>query len=521
MSTGAVLTISEPLPSPVPSASPVSVQRRVAWRTPAAYLLTAVLISVPCFWQPHIQAGDLSSHLYNAWLVNQVEAGQLNGLYVVPQFTNVLFDRLLSFLLLKSGSAIVTERIAVLVAIQIFFWSCFTLASTLARRRAWSIVPFLALLTYGAIFRLGFFNFYISVGLSTLASALVWRSRLRRGLPAIPLLALAFTAHVLPVVWAVSVIGYVMIGRRLRAPLRPWLCVAGLAGLGAIALFLAKFIAASWPPGVFIGSLFGVDQVLPFGMKYEFVAAGVLALWLLLLIRGLGRRSPFRDSAFQLWVLSAAACVLMPMSISLPFYSAGMTYIPIRLSLLSAVMLCSVIARLRFNWFEKLISIVLLTLYFSFAFVDERALNSVEREIGAAIATLPPGSRVLATLKDSHLLVPALEHMVDRECIGRCFDFGNYEPATTQFRLRATPANTFVMSDIDDVSQLERNTYSWNRQDIKLMRLISCGDSRRVCVTEVKQGETLLKTQLDSVPQYWTMGSAGAASGLPGRSVAR
>jgi hypothetical protein len=129
-----------------------------------------------------------------------------------------------------------------------------------------------------------------------------------------------------------------------------------------------------------------------------------------------------------------------------------------------------------------------------------------------AIATLPAGSHVLATLKDARLYVPALEHMVDRQCIGRCFDFANYEPAATQFRLRAAPGNKYVMTDIGDVSGLEHNEYFWKRQDIKLMRLIACGDNRRVCVTQVRQGETLLKTQLDSVPKWWTMGSIGGAN---------
>jgi len=521
MSGAGQLTVSEPLRSAGPSASRASAQRRIAWPIPAPYLLSAALISVPCFWQHHIQAGDLPSHLYNTWLVNQVKAGQLNGLYVVPQFTNVLFDRLLSLLLLKSESVAVTERIAVLAAVQIFFWGCFMLASTVARRPAWSIAPFLALLTYGAVFRMGFFNFYISVGLCTLAIALAWRNRLRRGLLAIPLLVLAFTAHVLPVVWALGVIGYVMIARRLRPSLRPWLCAVALVCVAAAAWFFAKFVPSGWPPNFFIGSLFGVDQVLTYGMKYEFVAAGLLGLWILLLIRRLSMRSPLRDAALQLWVLSAAACAPMPMSISLPFYRAGMTYITIRLSLLSAIILCSVIARVRFNSLEKLISFVLLAIYLSFAFVDERALNSTEQKIAAAIATLPSGSRVLATLKDSNLFVPALEHMVDRECIGRCFDFANYEPATTQFRLRAAPGNTYVMDDIDDVSRLERDQYTWNRQDIKLMRLISCGDGRRVCVTEVRRGETLLKTQLDSVPRRWTTGSTGGMSGLLGHSVSK
>src|SRR4051812_36876130 len=37
---------------------------------PAVVLSLCVLI--PCFWQPHIQATDLPSHLYNAWLYNQL-----------------------------------------------------------------------------------------------------------------------------------------------------------------------------------------------------------------------------------------------------------------------------------------------------------------------------------------------------------------------------------------------------------------------------------------------------------------
>jgi hypothetical protein len=507
MSEAAVLTVSEPLPSPGPSASRGSARRGVAWRTAARYLLTAVLIGVPCFWQHHIQANDLSSHLYNAWLVNQVEAGQLKGLYVVRQFTNVLFDRILSFLLLKSGSVVATERIAVLAAVQIFFWGCFMLASTVARRRAWSVAPFLALLSYGAIFRLGFFNFYISVGLCTLAIALAWRNR-RRRLLAIPVLGLAYTAHVLPVVWALGVIAYVMMARRFRASLGPWLCAVGLASIAAVALFLKRFVVAGWPSSFLFDSLFGVDQVLAFGANYRFLAAGLLSLWILPFIRRLEMRSPLRDAALQVWILSAAACVLMPTSIWLPFYPAGFTYVTIRLSFLSAIVLCSVIARVRFNKLENVISFVLLAVYLSFSFVDERALNSAEEKIAAAIQTLPVGSRVLATLKDSRYYVPVLQYMVDRECIGRCFDFANYEPATAQFRLRAAPGNTYVMTDIDDVSRLEHNEYFWNRQDIKVMRLISCGDNRHVCVTEVRQGETLLKTQLDSVPQWRTTGSS-------------
>src|SRR6202000_543847 len=53
--------------------------------------ISAALL-IPCFWQRHIEAGDLGSHLYNAWLAQLIEKGQAPGLYLAGQFSNVLFD---------------------------------------------------------------------------------------------------------------------------------------------------------------------------------------------------------------------------------------------------------------------------------------------------------------------------------------------------------------------------------------------------------------------------------------------
>src|SRR5260370_15253157 len=129
---------------------------------------------------------------------------------------------MLSFLLKTTGSVVVTERVAVTVAVQVFFWGCFAFVSVVAGRRAWSIVPFLLMLAYGAVFRLGFFNFYISVGICLWAIALVWQNRLRLRLVAIPLFVLAFTAHSLPVVWAIGVCVCVLVLRRLPLRYYPW-----------------------------------------------------------------------------------------------------------------------------------------------------------------------------------------------------------------------------------------------------------------------------------------------------------
>ena len=54
-------------------------------------LISAVLL-IPCFWHQRIEAGDLGSHVYNAWLAQLIEKGQAPGLYFAKQWNNVLFD---------------------------------------------------------------------------------------------------------------------------------------------------------------------------------------------------------------------------------------------------------------------------------------------------------------------------------------------------------------------------------------------------------------------------------------------
>src|SRR5213082_372886 len=58
-------------------------------------VLISALILVPCFWHSRIQAGDLGSHVYNAWLAQLIEHHQISGLTIVHQWSNVLFDILL------------------------------------------------------------------------------------------------------------------------------------------------------------------------------------------------------------------------------------------------------------------------------------------------------------------------------------------------------------------------------------------------------------------------------------------
>jgi hypothetical protein len=466
------------------------------------YALVSLLIGIPCVWQPHIQAGDLSSHLYNAWLANQVSAGQLPGLYLAPQFTNVLFDYLLSFLL-KHGGALLAERLAVLLAVEVFFWGCFRLASVAADRPAWTAAPFLAIAAYGAVFRMGFFNFYLAAGICAWAITLVWENKPRFRLFAIPLLALAYTAHPLGFLWAIGVIGYVLVARRLLPSQRIWLTAIGVVCIAGIALFIAINVPSRWSPGLLIDSTLGTDQVLTlFGEKYRFVEAALLCLSVLLLVRRFEMLPGTLEApAFQLLVLNASACLFLPSSIRLPFYSAGLTYINLRLSLLSAIFFCAVIASVRMLALEKVATATLLVLFFWFTYADERAISSVERKMAQAVATLPAGTRVIATVRDERLYTPALHHLIDRACIGRCFNFANYEPSTGQFRLRSKPGNPYVLDNINDILDLENTEYVWRRPDIRVYRLQPCPDGSNICVSELQVGERLFGQPLVSVPK--------------------
>ena len=74
---------------PVP---PKQISMGRAARTTVICIAALVVLLAPCWWQRRIMAGDLSSHVYNAWLATLIEKGQAPGLVLRPMITNVAFD---------------------------------------------------------------------------------------------------------------------------------------------------------------------------------------------------------------------------------------------------------------------------------------------------------------------------------------------------------------------------------------------------------------------------------------------
>src|SRR5207237_8120027 len=92
------------------------------------YVPISILVLVPVYWQPRVQAGDLSSHVYNAWLAQLIEAGRTEGLEIVRQSTNILFDLMLGALLRVVGAEL-AQRISVSIAALVHVGGSFRVVS--------------------------------------------------------------------------------------------------------------------------------------------------------------------------------------------------------------------------------------------------------------------------------------------------------------------------------------------------------------------------------------------------------
>jgi len=164
--------VEEAAPSAGPAAT-LHAEASVLQRMLVRVGLISALVLAPCFWQAHIQAVDLSSHLYNAWLSILIGEGRAPGLAIVSQHTNVLFDVLLAGLMGTLGPWL-AEHIAVSIAVLVFFWGAFAMVCAVSGRRPWYTLAFIAVLAYGWTYHMGFMNFYLSLGLCCWAFALLW-----------------------------------------------------------------------------------------------------------------------------------------------------------------------------------------------------------------------------------------------------------------------------------------------------------------------------------------------------------
>lgn len=441
-------------------------------RSRLAYVVASLVLLIPCFWQSRLQAGDLSSHLYNAWLAQLIDKGQAPGLAIARQATNILFDAIVSAILRVAGTG-AAQRIAVSLAVLVFIWGAFAFVSAVAGRPPWSVLPLIAMLAYGWVFHMGFFNFYMSLGLCFAVLALCWEWKPRRWAAAVPVLVFAWLAHALPVVWALSLLAYLWLARRLRPRARLFLLADSMAALFLVRVAMIAVIRTQWFPTQLLTAT-GLDQVWVFDAKYLLVMFGLLLLWGLAFVELL-RQSTLRAMAasipFHFCVLTGFAILVLPTEVLIPGYKHSLAFIADRMALALDICICALLGGVWKRASGKYLLAIVALLFFGFLFRDERLFNAFEDRMERVVAEVPPGQRVIGAMDAPSLRANALTHMIDRVCLGRCYSYANYEPSTAQFRVRVVAASPIVASTYEDSWALQAGKYVVKERDLPLYEI--------------------------------------------------
>lgn len=461
--------------------------------------ISAVLL-IPCFWHQRIEAGDLASHVYNAWLAQQIGRGQAPGLYLARQWNNVLFD----LLLLKLGNLFglpAAQKIAVALCVLIFFWGMFALVAAVSRRPPWFLLPCLVMLAYGWTFNVGFFNYYLSLGLGFFATAMVWSGRGREFVLAGVLAILVLVAHPQGFAWLVGCVGYVIVWRLLNG----WwkLAVPGAAALAVVIarLYLMKHyesfgVGDNLGAGIYNGS----DQIALYGRRYFVLSLVGLLFGLVCFLADRLRKPGERVSwgALRLplelhWFVVFAVYVL-PDVVRVPLYSGWVGALAVRLTTVAAVMGLCVLAQLQRSKWPTIGFAAIAIVFFGFLYQDTATLNRMESQTESLIEkNVALGERVTATIwAPPGWRLPYIVHMVDRACVGRCFSFQNYEPPSRQFRVRVAGGGSPLNTDDSDASQeMEAGEYVVQPEDLPMAEIYQCGeeDLTRLCIRQLAAGE--------------------------------
>jgi hypothetical protein len=457
-------------------------------------LAMSVLVLVPCFWHRRIIAGDLASHVYNVWLAQLIEHGQVSGLWIERRWNNVLFDLIVAGMG-RFFSLHVAEKIAVSISVLIFFWGAFAFVSAASKRAAWFLAPVFAMITYGYTFHMGFFNYYFSIGIAFVGIAVFWRGNKWERLIPLLLAPVVLFAHPLGLAWMVAAIAYIGIAEATPVRYQPLWLLAAAAALVLIHYHLWHhyIVEAQVKPFYFFN---GSDQLLLFGSRYEIPSLALVFFSLCALAIDIFTRRQERglwtsySIPVQLYVLLLVSVVLLPDGVRLLSQSPALALLSGRLTSVSATAFCCVLGVMRPRKWHLTGFAVIAAVFFTFLYQDTGTINKMEEQAARLERTLPPNQRILATilpLPGSRILI---QHIADRACIGYCFSYGNYEPSSTEFRVRALPGNPYVMSSSDSVPDMEEGTYEVQPEDLPAYQLYQCTSSGKdLCIRPLEAGE--------------------------------
>ncbi|MHB8606933.1 MAG: hypothetical protein ACYDCG_01340 [Candidatus Acidiferrales bacterium] len=461
-------------------------------------LVISIAVIVPCLWHRHIEAGDLASHVYNAWLAQLIEKGQAPGLYFVSQWNNVMAD----WMLLHAANLlgfVAAEKIVVSLCVLIFFWGLFALVAAANGQPPWFLAPGMAMLAYGYSFNMGFLNYYLSLGLASFSMVLLWRGRGLERLLGLFLVPFILLAHPLGLTWLAGSAAYLILWTRLP---NGWKLAVPASAVGAV--YVVRWYLAhqsrfpvDWvhPPFYLMN---GADQLTLYGRRYAALGWATLIFGALcVLVDVISRR---RDKSFwqslrlpaELYFVAIVAVALLPENLRPSISGGWIGLLASRLTTITAIFGLCLLGCLKPRKWHLAGFGACAIIFFAFLYQDTSTLNRMESEAERLVSPMPFGTRVLSTIwAPLNSRVSFIGHFVDRACIGHCFSYANYEPSSGQFRIRALPGSPVVSASDDDSEDMQAGEYEVQEEDLPAMEIYQCDekDLTKLCIRSLAAGE--------------------------------
>jgi hypothetical protein len=135
---------------------------------------------------------------------------------------------------------------------------------------------------------------------------------------------------------------------------------------------------------------------------------------------------------------------------------------------------------------------ILAILFFAWTYEDTKALNIMEWQEESLVGALPYGRRVIETIdlpKSSH--IASGQHILERACIGKCFEYSNYEPSSKAFRIRVMQGSPIVTDSAEDSMRMQGGSYIVRKQDLPMNQIYQCDRQNplKLCIRELFAGE--------------------------------
>jgi hypothetical protein len=286
---------------------------------------------------------------------------------------------------------------------------------------------------------------------------------------------------------------------KIKARNQPLLFTGTAILLMQVSNYIVRHYPIFWPDRGTLQAFLthsGVDQLLLYGPRYRLPADLLVAFVLICVGVDLYFRRKRHEALrvyalpLQIYGLAFLGGILLPSAVMLSSYAVPVGLLQARLTSVSAVMACCVLGVSTPQKWHLPCLVAIAAVFFVFLYDDTGQLNKMEEQVEHYARALPPGQRVIANIgpaQGSRLLI---NHMVDRACIGQCFSYGNYEPSSGQFRVRARDGNPFVISDGASVVLVDAGNYVVRAQDLPISEIYRCKmDDVGLCVRELTAGE--------------------------------